>query len=174
MDDAAGGEEIAKSRRHKIPQARYQPRPITSRRPSSARPQRRLGAGQFMRRRTDVHPRVVQDEVLEGHELAGEPKACAGVLEMGSADPAFRDLARAQAFVEPGEHVPPVLAPRLLRSPFPAPIELPLIPPVLLPNVPPSARLPVAALFVRRLPQRCRESRAMPVDLSQGEQRPRG
>lgn len=71
----------------------------------TAGPQRGLGAGQFMRRRTDVHPRVVQDEILEGHELAGEPKTRAGVLEMSSADPALNDRARPRAFVEPGERV---------------------------------------------------------------------
>ncbi|WOJ91181.1 hypothetical protein RZS28_07890 [Methylocapsa polymorpha] len=58
-----------------------------------------------MRRRTNVHPRVMQDEILDGHELAGEPKAGAGVLKMRPADPALSDRARPQPFVEPGERV---------------------------------------------------------------------
>jgi hypothetical protein len=51
--------------------------------------------------------------------------------------------------------MPPVPAPRLLRSPFPpvpAPIGLPMIPPVLRPNVPPSLMPPVAALRPRPVP----------------------
>jgi hypothetical protein len=47
----------------------------------------------------------MQDEILKGHEFAGEPKAGASVLEMGSADPALSDRARPQPFVEPGERV---------------------------------------------------------------------
>ena len=51
--------------------------------------------------------------------------------------------------------MPPVAAPRLLRSPFPpvpAPIVLPMIPPVFRPNVPPSLMPPVAALRPRPVP----------------------
>ena len=47
----------------------------------------------------------MQDEILEGHEFAGEPKTRASVLEIGSADPALSDRARPQPFVEPGERV---------------------------------------------------------------------
>ncbi len=51
--------------------------------------------------------------------------------------------------------MPPVVAPRLLRSPIPpvpAPIALPMIPPVLRPKVPPSLRPPVPALRPRPVP----------------------
>ncbi len=47
----------------------------------------------------------MQDEVLDGHELALEPEAGAGVVKMGAADPALPDRGRAQAFVEPGERI---------------------------------------------------------------------
>jgi hypothetical protein len=67
--------------------------------------QHRLGARHFMRRRPDVHARVMQDEILEHDELAGEPEAGAGVLEMRPADETLSDRARSNALVEPGERV---------------------------------------------------------------------
>ena len=55
--------------------------------------------------RADVHAGVMQDEVLEGDELAGEPEAGAGVLEMRPADKTLGDRARPDALVEAGERV---------------------------------------------------------------------
>lgn len=43
-----------------------------------------------------VHAGTVQDEVLEGHELAREPGAGASVGEVGATDPAIPDRTRAR------------------------------------------------------------------------------
>ena len=47
----------------------------------------------------------MQDEVLEGDQLAGEPEAGAGVLKMRPADETFANRARPDALVEAGERV---------------------------------------------------------------------
>jgi hypothetical protein len=51
--------------------------------------------------RAHIHAGVVQDEILQGHELALEPEARAGVLEMCPADPPVTYFARSQALVQP-------------------------------------------------------------------------
>ena len=72
---------------------------------AAAGPQHRLGAGQGMGRRMDVHAGVMQHQVLEADELAGEPEAGAGVLEMGPADKTLGDRARPYALIEAGERI---------------------------------------------------------------------
>jgi len=47
----------------------------------------------------------MQHQVLEAHELAGEPEVGAGVLEMGPADEAVPDSARPEPLVEPCQPV---------------------------------------------------------------------
>ena len=58
-----------------------------------------------MGRRVDIHAGVMQHEVLEADELAGEPETGAGVLEMGPGDKTFSDRARPYALIEPGERI---------------------------------------------------------------------
>ena len=53
----------------------------------------------------DIHAGVMQDEVLEADERAGEPEAGAGVLEMGPADKTLGDRARPDALIEAGERI---------------------------------------------------------------------
>ena len=71
----------------------------------AAGPQHRLGARQRMGRRMDIHAGVMQHQVLEADELAGEPEAGAGVLEMGPADKTLGDRARPDALIEAGERI---------------------------------------------------------------------
>lgn len=53
----------------------------------------------------DVHAGVVQNEILEMDEFAGEPDAVAGVRKMRSGDPALPDRALGQPLVEPGDRI---------------------------------------------------------------------
>ena len=71
----------------------------------AAGPQHRLGARQGMGRRMDIHAGVMQHQILETHEVAGEPEAGAGVLEMGPADKPRGDRARPYALIEAGERI---------------------------------------------------------------------
>jgi hypothetical protein len=61
--------------------------------------------GQGVGGNTQIALGVVQDEVLGGDELAGEPEAGAGVGEIQSRQDAVADRAGAQAFVEAGDGV---------------------------------------------------------------------
>ena len=53
----------------------------------------------------DIHAGVMQHQVLEADEVAGEPEAGAGVLEMGPADKTLGDRARPYALIEAGERI---------------------------------------------------------------------
>ena len=53
----------------------------------------------------DIHAGVMQHQVLEADEFAGEPEAGAGVLEMGPADKARGDRARPYALIEARERI---------------------------------------------------------------------
>ena len=53
----------------------------------------------------DIHAGVVQHQILETHEVAGEPETGAGVLEMGPADKTLGDRARPDALIEAGERI---------------------------------------------------------------------
>ena len=53
----------------------------------------------------DIHAGVMQHQVLEADEVAGEPQAGAGVLEMGPADKTLGDRARPDALIEAGERI---------------------------------------------------------------------
>ena len=64
-----------------------------------------MGACQFVRGRAQIHFGVVEDEVFEMHQFAGEPEAGAGVVKMRTGDPAGAHRAGAQPFVETGEGV---------------------------------------------------------------------
>src|SRR5208282_554088 len=58
-----------------------------------------------MGRRMDIHAGVMQHQILEADELADEPQAGAGVLEMGPADKTLGDRARPYALIEAGERI---------------------------------------------------------------------
>jgi len=58
-----------------------------------------------MRRRAQIHLDIVQDEVFQVDELAGEPQAGAGVMKMGAGAKTVANRAGAQSFVEAGEGV---------------------------------------------------------------------
>jgi len=53
----------------------------------------------------DIHAGVMQHQILEADELAGEPQAGAGVLEMGPADKPLGDRTRPYALIEPCERI---------------------------------------------------------------------
>ena len=53
----------------------------------------------------DIHAGVMQHQILEADEVAGEPEAGAGVLEMGPADKTLGDRARPYALIEAGERI---------------------------------------------------------------------
>jgi hypothetical protein len=63
------------------------------------------GKGHLVRRRADVHAGIVEDEVRDGHELAVEKEARAGVRKIAPADKAVADRTCPQALVEPSERV---------------------------------------------------------------------
>ena len=64
-----------------------------------------MGARDLVGRRPDVHALVVEDEVFDVDELAGKPKAVAGIGEMGPRDPAVPDRASGQPLVEPRDSI---------------------------------------------------------------------
>ena len=64
-----------------------------------------MGASDLVGWRPDVHPLIVENEVFNVDELAGEPQTVAGVGEMGSGDPTIPDRAARQSLVEPGDSV---------------------------------------------------------------------
>ena len=70
-----------------------------------ARPQHRMRAGQFVGGRAQIHFGVVEDEVFEVDEFAGEPEAGAGVVKMRAGAKTVAQGAGAQALVEAGEGV---------------------------------------------------------------------
>ena len=69
------------------------------------RPQHRMGAGQFVGGRAKIHFGVMEDEVFEVDEFAGEPQAGAGVVKMRAGVKTVAQGAGAQALVEAGEGV---------------------------------------------------------------------
>lgn len=64
-----------------------------------------MGARDLMGWRPDVHALVVEDEIFDMDEFAGEPKAVAGIGEMGPRDPAVSDRASEQPLIEPGDGI---------------------------------------------------------------------
>jgi len=61
------------------------------------------GRGSIHASANGCHPRVVQDEVLEGHELAGEPKACARARSLKAGSGAsVRRAGRARLGIDSG------------------------------------------------------------------------
>ena len=72
---------------------------------AATRPQHRMGAGQFVGGRAKIHFGVVENEVFEVDEFAGEPEAGAGVVKMRAGVKTVAQGAGAQALVEAGEGV---------------------------------------------------------------------
>ena len=54
---------------------------------------------QLMGGRTRVHAGIMQNEILDPHELSHPPQRRAGVVKMGAQLEGFRDRTRAQALV---------------------------------------------------------------------------
>ena len=67
--------------------------------------QDRMGAGQFVGRRPNVHARIVQDEIFDVDEFALDPGTGAGVQEMRPGDPALANRTYAQPLVQPRQRV---------------------------------------------------------------------
>ena len=61
------------------------------------------GDGQFVGRGADVGAGVVQDEVLEMHELAVEPQRGAGVGKILALKQASADRRAGNPFIDPGQ-----------------------------------------------------------------------
>ncbi len=55
--------------------------------------------------RTRVHAGVMQNEILDLHELSRPPKRGAGIMEMGAQPKGFRDRARPQALIQARQRV---------------------------------------------------------------------
>jgi hypothetical protein len=67
--------------------------------------QDRMGDGQLVGRRSRVHVRIVQHEILDMNEFAGHPKCCRRIEEMPAlAVPVFDDMA-VRALIEPRQGV---------------------------------------------------------------------
>lgn len=64
-----------------------------------------VGARDFVGRRPNVHALVVENQVFDVDEFAGEPQTVAGIREMGPRDPAVPNRAAGQPFVEPSDGV---------------------------------------------------------------------
>lgn len=64
-----------------------------------------MRAGEFMRRRADIHARVVQDEILDMDKLALEPEDRRSVVEMEALDESVPHRRARQPLVEPGDRV---------------------------------------------------------------------
>lgn len=64
-----------------------------------------MGAGQFAGRRSDVHARIVQDDVFDMNEFAVNPRAGAGIDEMRPGYPALANGTDAQPLVQPRQSV---------------------------------------------------------------------
>ena len=63
-----------------------------------------MGAHQLMGGRTRVHAGVMQNEILDLHELSRPPQRRAGVVKMGAQLKGFRD-GLAQALIQTRQHV---------------------------------------------------------------------
>ena len=55
---------------------------------------------QLMGGRTRVHAGIMQNEILDPHELSHPPQRRAGVVKMGAQLEGFRDRAHAQALIQ--------------------------------------------------------------------------
>ena len=60
---------------------------------------------QLMGGRTRVHAGVMQNEILDLHELSRPPQRRAGVMKMGAQLEGFRDRTHAQALIQPRQRV---------------------------------------------------------------------
>ena len=64
-----------------------------------------MRAHELMGRRTRVHAGVMQNEILDLHELSRPPPRGAGVVEMGAQPKGFRDRTHAQALIQARQRV---------------------------------------------------------------------
>jgi hypothetical protein len=64
-----------------------------------------MSAHQLMGGRTRVHAGVMQNEILDLHELSRPPQRRAGVVEMGTQPEGFRDRAHAQTLIQARQRV---------------------------------------------------------------------
>jgi hypothetical protein len=60
---------------------------------------------QFMRRRADIHARIVEHEILDMDKLASDPHAGCGVEEMPTLDKAVANRTASHDFIEAGNLV---------------------------------------------------------------------